>query len=91
MPATSTLVSPRQKLTALALACERHGISDRAAATIASAVLQDIGIVTETNRSSVIDRNKVRQERHRKRIELQACQTSKVLRAFILMGEKIKR
>ncbi|GBL94648.1 hypothetical protein AVEN_83967-1 [Araneus ventricosus] len=44
----------------LASKCDRYGISDRAAASIASAVLQDIGIVHEGETSDVVDRNKIR-------------------------------
>ena len=35
----------RLKLPALAMACDRTGISDRSTATIASAILQDVGII----------------------------------------------
>ncbi|KAK0066832.1 hypothetical protein Bpfe_003567 [Biomphalaria pfeifferi] len=49
------------------LACDRYGVSDRAAAGIASAVLQDIGIIHERDVSKVIDRSKVRRERCKKR------------------------
>lgn len=57
----------RVKLPSLALACDRHGVSDRAAAGIASAVLQDVGIIHERDVSKVIDRSKVRRERCKKR------------------------
>ncbi|KAK0042646.1 hypothetical protein Bpfe_027944 [Biomphalaria pfeifferi] len=57
----------RVKLPSLALACDRYGVSDRAAAGIASAVLQDVGIIHERDVSKVIDRSKVRRERCKKR------------------------
>ncbi|KAK0043374.1 hypothetical protein Bpfe_027193 [Biomphalaria pfeifferi] len=57
----------RVKLPLLALACDRYGVSDRAAAGIASAVLQDVGIIQERDVSKVIDRSKVRRERCKKR------------------------
>ena len=57
----------RVKLPAVALACDRFGLSDRAAAIITSAVLQDIGIVHEGDVTHVIDRNKIRRERSKKR------------------------
>ncbi|CAG5051418.1 unnamed protein product [Parnassius apollo] len=42
---------------------DKYGISDRAGAAIVSATLQDIGLVTESNKSSVIDRSKIRRAR----------------------------
>jgi hypothetical protein len=60
----------RVELPTLALTCDRYGVSDRAGAAIASAVLKDVGIVTETNRDKVIDRSKLRRERKRKRQSL---------------------
>lgn len=59
----------RIKLPSLALACDRHGVSDRAAAGIASAVLQDVGVIHKDDVSKVIDRNKVRRERCKRRLD----------------------
>ncbi|GBO37664.1 hypothetical protein AVEN_229196-1 [Araneus ventricosus] len=42
--------------------CDRCGISDRAAASFAGAVLQDIGIVHEGETARVVDRNKIRRQ-----------------------------
>jgi hypothetical protein len=53
----------RHKLNNTAMACDRHAISDRAAAEIASAVLQDYGIVNSDDCSQVIDRSKIRRQR----------------------------
>lgn len=50
----------RLKLPALAMACDRTGISDRSAATIASAILQDVGIISIDTKNNVVDRMKVR-------------------------------
>lgn len=50
----------RVKLGATALNSDRLGVSDRATALIASSVLQDFGIITETDPSSVIDKSKIR-------------------------------
>ncbi|GBN86475.1 hypothetical protein AVEN_229860-1 [Araneus ventricosus] len=47
----------------LARECDRYGISDRAAASFASSVLQDIGIVHEGKTSHVVDRDKIRRQR----------------------------
>ncbi|GBL77461.1 hypothetical protein AVEN_41849-1 [Araneus ventricosus] len=46
----------------LAKECDRCGISDRAAASFSSAVLQDIGIVHEGETSRVVDSNKIRRQ-----------------------------
>jgi hypothetical protein len=62
----------RQKLSTFSRECDRHGVSDRAAASLSSALMQDLGLVCETNTEKVIDRNKVRRERERHRKELQA-------------------
>ncbi|GBL87162.1 hypothetical protein AVEN_270457-1 [Araneus ventricosus] len=43
--------------------CDRYGISDRAAASFASSVLQDIEIVHEGETSHVVDCNKIRRQR----------------------------
>ncbi|GBM33119.1 hypothetical protein AVEN_56755-1 [Araneus ventricosus] len=43
--------------------CDRYGILDRAAASFASSVLQDIGIEHEGETSHVVDRNKIRRQR----------------------------
>ena len=45
--------------------CDRYGISDRAGAAIANAVLQDYGIIAKHNPRDVIDRSKLRRERER--------------------------
>ena len=57
----------RVALPTLAAASDRHGVSDRAAATLATAVLQDMQIVHQGDTTQVIDRSKVRRERHKKR------------------------
>ena len=57
----------RVALPTLAAACDRHGVSDRAAAILATAVLQDMQIVHQGDTTQVIDRSKVRRERHKKR------------------------
>jgi hypothetical protein len=63
IPSTSTAeskVTPnckRYELSALARTCDRHAVSDRAAAAVASAVLEDVGLITNEDETSVIDRN----------------------------------
>ena len=60
----------RLSLPTLATACDRHGVSDQAAAFLATAVLQDMQVVNQGNKSQVIDRSKVRRERHKNRYDL---------------------
>lgn len=62
----------RRDMPALARACDRHGMSDRSAAAVASAVLEDCGLVTADDISNVIDKNKVRREREKTRRKLRA-------------------
>ncbi|KAF8785185.1 hypothetical protein HNY73_010759 [Argiope bruennichi] len=51
---------PSNLLTAIA---DRIGIIDRAAASIASATLQDLGVITEEDKTYVIGRMKIRRTR----------------------------
>ena len=50
-------------LSSFSLACDRTGVSDRAASIIASSVLADFGVINEDDQSEVIDRSKVRRQR----------------------------
>ena len=45
----------RKKLSKLAKICDRYGSTDRAGTAIATAVLEDFGIVTKDYQSNVID------------------------------------
>ena len=60
----------RLSLPTLATACDRHGVSDQAAASLVTAVLQDLQVINQGNKSQVIDRSKVRRERHKKHNDL---------------------
>ena len=62
----------RIKLPALSETCDGYAISDRSAAAISSAVLQDIGVITNDDKASVIDRSKIRRQRLKKREEAQS-------------------
>lgn len=64
----------RVKLKATPLHCDRYGVSERADAAIESSVLEDIGLMTDTEASNVIDRYKIRRERYHSRKSLQANQ-----------------
>lgn len=80
----------RSPLSNLARECDRHGVSDRCAAALATAVLQDVGLVTGNDCAMVIDRSKVRRERKRKRKELQSTSLKKRLCGIYFDGRKDK-
>jgi len=80
----------RRRMPALARACDRHGLSDRSAAAVASAVLEDFGLVTAEDPSNVIDQNKVRRERMKTRSQLRARDKSNVVRCLCFDGRKDK-
>ncbi|GBN05817.1 hypothetical protein AVEN_237568-1 [Araneus ventricosus] len=67
-PSTSQMIT---RLPVIATVCDRYNISDRAAAAIASAVLEDFGIISEVDISHMVDKNKVRREKSLKRSEHQ--------------------
>ena len=74
-------------LPTLATACDRHGVSDRAAATLATAVLLDMQIVHKGDTTQVIDRSKVRRERHKKRGD-QATESNTIFCGLCIDGRK---
>jgi len=59
------LSQQRRRLQNVAKASDRYALSDRDVAKITSDVLQDYEILTLTNSSEVIDRHKVKRERHK--------------------------
>lgn len=66
----TTLSNPSQmriSLKSTALVSDRFGVSDRATAAIASSVLFDLGIISESDTSLVIDKNKIRREKNKAR------------------------
>jgi len=65
------LENPKVSLENFAVLSDKTGVSDRAAATLASAMLEGVGLVTEENSDLVIDRHKIRRARKRVRCELQ--------------------
>ena len=52
----------RMSLEHLSRACDRFNVSDRAGAAIATGVLKDYAIITDTETRHVIDRSKLRRE-----------------------------
>lgn len=63
-------------LPSLALVCERTGVSDRAAAMIASSATKDLGIISDEQKLMIIDRSKVRRERKKMRKQSQNKESS---------------
>ena len=53
-------IQNRKKWPNLARICERYQLSDRAAAAVANSVLVDVGLVTEDDKTRIIDRSKLR-------------------------------
>ena len=68
---TKLTTQNRSCLKEVAKTCERFGISDRAGAAVATATIKAFGIVTDTDKTHVIDRSKVRRERQKYREEIQ--------------------
>ena len=73
---SSSIVKPindqmRKHLPTVARECDRYGASDRMAAAIVSATLQDFGIITDTSSTNIVDRNKIRRARSGNRKQLQ--------------------
>ena len=86
-PKTQKKTQMRVKLPAVAMAYDRHGLSDRAAASITTAVLHDFGIVTADDSSKVIDRSKVRRSRETTR-NLQQFESDASLPGLYFDGRK---
>ena len=95
-PSSSTVedrVTPNRRiceLPVLTRTCDRYAVSDQAAAAIASAVLEDVGLMTNEDKTSVINRNKLRRERYKKRKKRQLEQTLDMLRGLYFDGLKEK-
>lgn len=68
----------RMILRNLAKECDRWGVSDRAGAAIANAVLIDAGIITYEDQTNVIDKSKLRRSREEYRTERQAEDTQQL-------------
>ena len=82
--------SNRKKWPNLARICERYQLSDRAAAAVANSVLVDVGLVTEDDKTRIIDRSKLRRERERCRNEIRSeeQQNFGLVNAVYLDGRK---
>lgn len=80
----------RTVLSTLARECDRTSISDRSAAKISTAVLTDMGIISKEEKSSVIDRHKIRRERKKLRTSLQKVESVPSLQSVYFDGRKDK-
>lgn len=80
----------RIPLPNLAKEADRYGISDRAAASLATAVLIDVGFITKENQSFVIDKNKVHRERLnlRKGLQRDMHQSPKAIASIYFDGRQ---
>lgn len=87
---TATTSQMRLSLPNLAMVCDRYGISDRAGAAVASAVLNDFNIICDADTSKIVDRNKVRREREKLRQDLSSSQQNFHLTALFFDGRKDK-
>jgi hypothetical protein len=76
-------------LSSLAKVCDRTGVSDRAAAIIASTVLHDVKGATEPDPSLIIDRSKIRRARKQSRDKIQeGVNTGKSIVSIYFDGRK---
>ncbi len=80
----------RLRLPSLARISDRYGVSDRAAAALASSVLEDVGLIQSKDKSMVVDRSKLRRERNRTRDQMVKQSQSHVtsLRGLYFDGRK---
>lgn len=60
----------RLKLPHVAKVCDRYGISLRSAAAVTSAVLQDVGLISEENYNLVIDKGKIQRAISKSRVKV---------------------
>lgn len=78
----------RIKLKSTALVSDRYGLSDRATAAVASSVLHDFGIITDSDSSHVIDKNKIRRDKKVLRADLCNKSNDTPMQGLYLDGRK---
>lgn len=71
--------TPRQDLPNFSRECDRYRVSARAAAALASAILQDYGVKDDNEQPIIIDKNKVTRQRTKWREEVLRRRTDKSL------------
>lgn len=78
-----------QCLSLFSRACDRKGISSRAGAQLATALLRDLNVVTSENQEALIDKSKIVRERlkSRKDIEASSTRTSDLLACFFMVAK----
>lgn len=76
-------------LPSFSRACDRRAISNRAGAQLASALLQDLNVVTSENQAAVIDKSKVFRERLKYRRSITSTRTTEII-ALYFDGRKDK-
>ena len=80
---------PLPDISVLAEACDCTGVSNRAAAFLASSMLQGAGIITKNDAPSVIDRNKIYRARKKRRMNSVALnKTALHLQSLYFDGRK---
>ena len=87
-PSSSIKKKKTKHLQTVASACDRTGVSDRAAALIVSSALQDIGVVSGQDMSEVVDRNKIRRARQKNRSSTVNEREPKPIKAIYFDGRK---
>lgn len=80
----------RIKLKSTALVSDRYDVSDRSTAAIASGVLHDVGIVPNCDISQVVDKCKLRREKHNIRADLSNSLTENKLQGLYFDDRKDK-
>lgn len=63
-------------------ACDRRAISNRAGAQLASALLQDLNVVTPKNQAAVIDKSKVFRERLKYRRSITSTRITEIIALY---------
>ena len=89
VPDAAPFSQNRMKWSSLARMSERFQVSDRVAAAIANSV-QDLGFITENDKTYVIDRSKLRRKRERSRTEIREKKQEnfKLVNAIYFDGRK---
>lgn len=86
--ASNSLTINKLRLTNLSMALDRYGISNRARAAIATATLQDFGVISRSETKNIIDKNKFQRERERVRNSILSENSIGVLKSIYFDGRK---
>ncbi|KAK2578324.1 hypothetical protein KPH14_012625 [Odynerus spinipes] len=89
-PSTSSRKRNTLSLPSVARVCDRYGLSSRSAAAVTSAVLQDVGIITSSDTSLVIDKNKIHRALSKSRNRLQQNDNMPTIKSIYFDGRKDK-